>query len=205
MIWFLIRFLIDFGAILVRFLEVFWDKIALGRGLWYEVRFGSDFTRNREGFRTFFYRKMLNFHCVLECVLHIDIFSMFCCSFLFLFRFCSDLGLCLGRFLLFKIKKWLINWCRFLVRFFIRFLLDLGSILEALGGHLGGLGSRFRDALGAVSPSSLPRGSQERFGTVLAPFWCHSGSILETFLRHFWWHFGEICKPQLKFQPQSWN
>ena len=89
----------------------------------------------------------------------------------------------------------MINRCSFLVRFLTRFFFDFGSILEALGGHLGGLGRCFGDALGAVSPSSLQRGSQMRFGRVLAPFWTDFGT--------FWWPFesnDESCegKPVLK-------
>ena len=80
----------------------------------------------------------------------------------------------------------MINRCIFKVRFLRRFLFDFGSILEALGGHLGGLGKRFGDALGPVSPSSLQRGSQIRFGRVLVPFWTDFGGILET----FWWPLG---------------
>ena len=74
----------------------------------------------------------------------------------------------------------MINQGCFFVRFLRRFLVDFGSILGGLGGHLGGFGRCFGDAFGAVSPSSLPRGSQMRFGRVLAPFWTDFGDILET-------------------------
>ena len=87
-------------------------------------------------------------------------------------------------------------------------MIDFGSILEGLGGHLGGFGRCFGDALGAASPSSLPRGSQMRFGAVWGRFWRYFGNILETCWRHFGDIFYETSmnKSVRKSMPkQSWK
>ena len=61
---------------------------------------------------------------------------------------------------------------------------------------MGGFARCFGHALGAVTPSSLPRASQMRFGRVWAPFWRILGAIWPP----FWGSWAPFEEPWVDFK-----